>query len=348
MQATIHHRSESADRFNERIAVDESLIEGTVFKKLQGHYFVYTNGNTVTCSISNKLRKYLMYPVSDPAGGTLRGVQEVRDIRMVDPVAVGDVVRFEALGDGTGHIKEIVPRRNKLARQAAGDKALEQIIAANVDQIIPIIAAANPKPKWQMLDRALAMIEQSGIPALICLTKTDLDKRGKSRAVSQIYEDIGYPVIRSSTVTGEGVDAFKDAIAGKTSVLIGMSGVGKTTLLNAVQPGLGLRVNEVSAATDKGKHTTTHLEMFPLDGGGGVVDTPGMKIFGLWDIDASDLDTLYPEMAPLIGQCHFGLSCSHTHEPNCLVKDAVENGNISELRYKNYKKIYQYVQANGK
>lgn len=347
MQAAIHHKGETFDRFNER-EITDSLIEGTVFKKLQGHYFVYTGSETVTCSISNRLRKYFQYPTSDPASGTLRRVQKVHDIRMVDPVAVGDVVRFMPTDDGTGHIKDIAPRHNMLTRQAAGDKALEQIIAANVDQIIPITAAANPTTKWQMLDRALAMIEQAGIPGLICLTKTDLDKRGKAVETSKIYEEIGYPVIRSSTVTGEGIDEFRAAIAGKTSVLIGMSGVGKTTLLNAVQPGLGLRVNEVSAATDKGKHTTTHLEMFPLDDGGGVVDTPGMKLFGLWDCSPEGLDQLYPEMEPFVGRCQFGLSCSHTHEPNCLVKDAVADGRVSELRYKNYKKIHQYVQANGK
>ena len=347
MQTAIHHKGETNDRFNER-AITESLTEGTVFKKLQGHYFVYTGNEIVTCSISNRLRKYLQYPTSDPTGGTLRRVQKVHDIRMVDPVAVGDVVRFLSLDDGTGHIKEIAPRRNKLIRQAAGEKALEQIIATNVDQIIPIIAAANPKPKWQMLDRALAMIEQSGIPGLICLTKTDLDKRGKALETVQIYEDIGYPVIRSSTVTEEGVDEFKAVIAGKTSVLIGMSGVGKTTLLNAVQPGLGLRVNEVSDATDKGKHTTTHLEMFPLDVGGGIVDTPGMKVFGLWGIDPTNLDELFIEMRPFIGQCQFGLSCTHIHEPACPVKDAVERGQISALRYQNYQTVFKYIQAQAK
>lgn len=347
MQTAIHHKGETFDRFNERETA-ESLREGTVFKKLQGHYDVYTDGETITCSISNRLRKYLQYPTSDPASGMLRGVQKVHGIRMVDPVAIGDVVRFVTMDDGSGHIKEIVPRRNKLIRQAAGEKALEQIIAANVDQIIPIIAAANPKPKWQMLDRALAMIEQAGIPGLICLTKTDLDKRSKAVETIQIYQEIGYPVICSSTVTGEGVDAFKAAIAGKTSVLLGMSGVGKTTLLNAVQPGLGLRVNEVSEATDKGKHTTTHLEMFPLETGGGVVDTPGMKVFGLWDIDPVDLDALFVEMQPFRGQCQFGLSCTHTHEPHCLVKEAVTDGLISELRYTNYQKIFKYIQAQGK
>ncbi|MEM7132533.1 MAG: ribosome small subunit-dependent GTPase A [Chloroflexota bacterium] len=347
MQATIHHKGETEDRFNER-EVAGTLIEGIVFKKLQGHYFVYTGTDTITCSLSNRLRKYFQYPTSDPASGTLRRVQKVHDIRMVDPVAVGDVVRFIPMDDGTGHIKDIAPRRNKLMRQAAGEKALEQIIAANVDQIIPIISAANPKPKWQMLDRSLAMIESSNIPGLICLTKTDLDKRGKAIETSQIYEDIGYPVIRSSTVTGQGIDEFRRAVQGKTSVLIGMSGVGKTTLLNEVQPGLGLKVNEVSQATDKGKHTTTHLEMFPLDSGGGVVDTPGMKIFGLWDTDPSELAQLFVEMQPYVSQCHFGLSCTHTHEPNCSVKDAVEEGEISELRYKNYQKIFQYIRANGK
>ncbi|MBV7328234.1 ribosome small subunit-dependent GTPase A [Chloroflexi bacterium TSY] len=326
----------------------ETLSEGLVFRKLQGHYSVQTNGHTVTCSISNKLRKFLQYPTSDPAGGMLRRVQKVHDIRMVDPIAIGDIVRYVDVGDGTGLIKEVAERKNKLARQAAGAKSLEQIVAANVDQIVPIVAAAQPKPKWGMLDRVLAMAEFAQIPVLICLTKIDLDKKRRASQTIEIYEKIGYSVNCSSTMTGEGVEQFKSAIAQKVSVLIGMSGVGKTTLLNAVQPDLGLRVNEISNSTGKGKHTTTHLEMFPLQEGGGVVDTPGMKLFGLWDSNPDDLDALFVEMHPYLGQCHFDRTCTHTHEPDCAIKDAVEAGEISSLRYDGYVKIFKSIRAKGK
>ncbi|MBN1592754.1 MAG: ribosome small subunit-dependent GTPase A, partial [Candidatus Coatesbacteria bacterium] len=152
-------------------------------------------------------------------------------------------------------------------------------------------------------------------------------------------ERIGYKVVRTSAVTGDGMDLFKECIRGRLSVLVGKSGVGKTTLLNAIQPELGLKVKEVSDSTNKGKHTTTHPEMFALNIGGSVIDTPGMREFGLYGDVESNMDYLFREMRPYLGLCRFGASCTHTHEPDCAVKEAVEAGNISERRYQSFVKM---------
>jgi ribosome biogenesis GTPase len=203
-----------------------------------------------------------------------------------------------------------------------------------------------------MLDRYLASAEACEISALICITKMDAlrGKRGEDEVMEVIedYRRIGYAVILTSAADSTGVDEFKASLHGRTSVFVGMSGVGKTTLLNAIQPGLGLRVGEINTVIDKGRHTTTSLEMFPLDFGGGVVDTPGMKVFGFWDVDAEDVALLFAEMADHVGQCRFGLNCRHNHEPGCAIKRAVDAGEISERRYESYLYIRDYMYAEDK
>lgn len=324
--------SDGNDSFND----DSQFGQGTVLKKLLGQYVVRSGDRTVLCTLSSKLRKELVYPTSDASSGTLRRVRAVEEIKTVDPVAVGDLVHFVPAGDGNGMIKEVLPRRNKLVREAAGPKSLEQIIVANVDQVVPIVAAAQPLPRWGLLDRYLAAAEAAGVPALVCITKLDLAKEARLLPAVQIYEQIGYPVALTSAVTGRGVADLEAALRGRISVLVGMSGVGKTTLLNAIEPGLGLRVKEISEASGKGKHTTTHLEMFPLAGGGHIVDTPGMKFFGLRETEAEDLASLFVEMRPFVGRCRFRLDCSHSHEPGCAIKAAVEAGQISRMRYDSF------------
>jgi ribosome biogenesis GTPase len=286
----------------------------------------------------------LEYPISDPAGGTRRGVRGVSEIGMVDPIAVGDEVEFLLAEPGHGQIREVKDRRNKLARRILDPKRrgeqkdLEQVIVANVDQVVPVFAAANPKPKWHLLDRYLVSADAEGYPCLICITKVDLADRERLAEDVGVYGRVGYPVILTSARTGEGVEAFRRAITGRISVFVGKSGVGKTSLLNAIEPDLDLFVKEVSASTGKGRHATSHLEMFPLAGGGGVIDTPGMKVLTVLD-DGIDPALHFPEMRPYVGSCRFGADCSHTHEPGCAIKEAVESGEIDERRYQSLLKL---------
>jgi ribosome biogenesis GTPase / thiamine phosphate phosphatase len=309
--------------------------EGRVFKKSQGVYFVRADSRTISCAISSRLRKQLVYPEAAPTSRHHR-VQAVKDIAEVDPVAVGDYVRFLEAGDGSALIQGVLPRRNRLARLAAGPKPLEQVIAANVDQVVAILAAADPAPKWELLDRYLAAAEAAEIPALVCITKMDLVESDEIASELDGYRRIGYPVITSSAASGQGLTELRADLRGRFSVLVGKSGVGKTSLLNALQPGLGLRVNDVNQATGKGKHTTTHLEMFELEGGGQVADTPGMREFGLWGLEGADRAYGFREILPYLGQCKFGADCEHAGEPGCAVKAAVAAGAIAERRYRSY------------
>ena len=309
--------------------------QGIVFKKSQGNYFVRADGRMVTCAISSRLRKVLVYPTAAPTSLHHR-VQEVKDIQSVDPVAVGDVVQFTDGGHDTGLITEVLPRKNELVRRSPGAHALEQVIVANVDQVVAVYPAGQPAKRQWMLDQYLTVAEASHLPARVCLTKADLADEADMREEIELYEGIGYPVVATSVVTGQGLAGCKEALRGRASVLVGKSGVGKTSLLNALQPGLGLRVKAVNEHTAEGKHTTTHLEMFDLDIGGSVVDTPGLREFKLWAVASDDLAQLFPEMRPCLGQCKFGADCTHDHEPGCAVKAAVEAGAIAPRRYQSY------------
>ncbi|MBN1287033.1 MAG: ribosome small subunit-dependent GTPase A [Anaerolineae bacterium] len=320
---------------------------GVVFKKTTGTYYVNAGGQTITCTASAMLRKELILPTASRTSVPKQRVVEVKEVSVVDPVAVGDLVRFIDLGGGAGHIKAVLPRRSKLTRRAAGRKPLEQVIVANVDQVIPVFAAAQPKPTWHLLDRYLASAEVSEVPSVILITKLDLVRGRKAErelaAVVEEYRALGYPALLTSAVIGAGMEALKDTLKDKVSVFVGKSGVGKTTLLNAIQPDLGLRVNEVNEKIGTGRHTTTHLEMFPLDIGGAIVDTPGMKTFGLWNIETEDLAWFFIEMRPFVGACKFGLDCTHHHEPGCAIKRAVEDGQISERRYASYLQMREHM-----
>ena len=316
---------------------------GVVYKKTIGNYTVQHDGQAVLCALSNRIRKQLIYPTADP-GSLHQRVQKVIELEHMDPLAVGDEVRYIQAEDGKGLIVELLPRRNKLTRRSAVPKPLhhgahpfEQIIVTNVDQVVPVIAAAQPDPKWNLLDRYLASAEAGEIRSLICITKLDLVKENEQalRAALEEYKRIGYPFVLTSSFSGEGIEELRKALTGRTSVLVGKSGVGKTALLNALQPGLGLRVKEVNQVTGKGRHTTTNLEMFPLERGGAIVDTPGTREFGLLEFD-DDPALLFPEMRPLVGTCRFGMDCSHDEEPGCTIRKAVMEGQIDPRRYQSY------------
>ena len=312
---------------------------GVVFRKTTGHYIVHANGRDIDCVLSSLIHKQLIYPTADPA--SLRHkVQAVREIEHVDPIAIGDRVRFLDAGQSRGIITEVLPRLSKLSRPATvpGQRAFEQVIASNVDLVLPVFAVANPTPKWGLLDRYLVSAESSDLPAVIVITKIDLAWKNKEFASElETYRRAGYRIQFVSATTGEGIEELKQILQGRMSLLVGKSGVGKTSLLNAIQPGLGLRVKAVSQGEQgKGRHTTTHLEMFSLEFGGSLVDTPGIREFGLWEITGEELAYLFPEMISYVGQCKFGLSCRHDREPGCAIRGAVMSGDVSPHRYKSY------------
>src|SRR5215212_6714721 len=312
---------------------------GVVFRKTLGHYTVHTDGREIDCTLSSLIHKQLIFPTADPT--SLRhAVQEVREINQVDPVAIGDHVRYVEAGDGRGMIVKILPRDSKLSRPAPvpGQRVFEQVIVSNVDLVLPVFSVANPTPKWGLLDRYLVSAEAADLPALIVINKIDLAwKNPGFEEEIEIYRRIGYPVLLVSAATGQGIEELKGVLQDKLSVMVGKSGVGKTSLLNAIQPGLGQRVKAVSnGELGKGRHTTTHFEMFDLEFGGALVDTPGIREFGLWDIAAEELAYLFPEMADYVGRCKFGMSCRHDQEPGCAIRKAVMAEAISPYRYQSY------------
>ncbi len=275
--------------------------QGIVVKKTMGKYTVRSaDSRPIGCALAGNLSKQLMFSTANPTSMRKR-VLEVKDLDTVDPVAVGDRVTYQLNEDGTGTITEIQPRQNKLSRPASDGARhfkksgpIEQVMVANIDQIVVVMPAANPPPSWDLLDRYLATAEASDIPALICFTKADLLTDDLSREI-ELYRQIGYHVIVTSVVSGLGIDETQAALKDRVSVLWGKSGVGKTSLLNAIEPGLGLRVKTVNDHNSEGRHTTTHLEMFDLSFGGGVIDTPGQRAFKIWD-DIDDYAQLLPEM----------------------------------------------------
>lgn len=295
--------------------------QGVVCKKVFTQYHVRSNGQTLACGLPAHLRN--------------------TDLS----VAVGDRVRYRATNSGMGLITDVLPRRNKLSRPAPKPEAgqWEQIIAANVDQLVPVFSTASPIPKWGLLDRYLVAAEAAEVPALICISKLDLEPDSADLATALAeYRQIGYPVLLVSALTGEGLPEFRAALQGRVSVLVGKSGVGKTSLLNTLEPGLGLRVREVTRGRKgKGRHTTTHLEMHLLKSGGAIVDTPGIREFGLWDIYTDELAWDFPEMRLFVGHCKFGLDCLHESEPGCAVRKAVMTGAISPRRYQSYTRLLE-------
>lgn len=326
-------------RADDETAADASTRQGIVTKKSTGRYWVRVDGRTVMCAITSLLRKRLIYPTRDPNSLSRYEVARVADIETVDPVAIGDEVRFLDRGQGEGLIVEVLARRTKLTRRDPGDKPLEQVVVANADQVLVCVAATAPQPSPTTIDRYLVSAEAAYLPAVIVFTKWDDDpKPGWLDAAIAMYRRIGYEVLITSAVSGQGIEALREAITGQFSVLVGKSGVGKSSLLNAVQPDLGLRVSQVNAYHGEGRHTTTHLEMFDLMGGGAIIDTPGMREFSLWDVPDDAIIELFPEVDEVLGRCKFS-DCTHTHETKCAIRQAVEAGIMAQSRYDSYRKI---------
>lgn len=320
--------------------MQDTVLTGRVIRKSRGYYFVQVGDRELLCRISNRLRKQLVFPTAAPSS-TRQGVVEVRDVDVIDPVAVGDEVRLVDAGGGTGAIREVLPRSNKFSRMARRGRTREQIIAANVDQVAGVFALHRPELRFDLLDRMTIEAEILQVPLLIILTKIDLAEPGEIDELRELYGGLGYRILTTSAVTGHGIDAVREALRGHFTPLIGESGVGKTTLLNLMQPGLLRRTGEVrDDRRGRGRHTTTMVEAVPLDVSGWVVDTPGINDLGLYlppDLAGRDPASFFPEMRPLLGQCHFGSTCTHCTEPDCAIIEAVENGRIDPGRYESYR-----------
>ena len=297
----------------------ESFL-GTVLRSTGSWYEVLHEGERYQCRIRGKLR--------------------LKGIRSTNPVVVGDVVRVEEDEQGGYVISAIEPRRNYIIRRASNLSKESHIIAANIDMALLVVTLFSPETATEFIDRFLVTCEAYKVPVTILLAKADLARQRPDEvaAFHDIYERAGYPIIEVSALEGKGVEQVRELLRGKTTLLSGNSGVGKSTLVATVEPGLDIRTGEISQSHHKGKHTTTFSTMYPLSEGGYIIDTPGIKGFGLIDIEENELAHYFPEMMRYLPDCRF-YNCSHTHEPHCAVVEAVERGEIAYSRYESYLKI---------
>ena len=269
----------------------------------------------------------------------IRGRMRLKGVRSTNPVVVGDEVLFTAEGDDFV-IEELVPRRNYIIRRASNLSKESHIIASNIDRAMLVVTLSSPRTAPEFVDRFLITCEAYSIPATILLAKIDLaeDRREEVDAFRATYESAGYEVVEISAKFGTGLDRVKELVAGRTTLVAGNSGVGKSTLIGALEPTLDVRTGEISQSHNKGRHTTTFSTMYPLTGGGSIIDTPGVKGFGLIDIEDAELCRYFPDMMRYAPDCRY-YNCTHVHEPDCAVVRAVEKGEIAYSRYESYLKI---------
>ena len=295
----------------------ESRFTATVVRATGSWYDVLHDGAMLRCRIRGKLR--------------LKGV------RSTNPVVVGDEAVCEADG-GDCVIVDIVPRRNYVIRRASNLSKESHIIAANVNQALLMVTLRSPETPKEFADRFLVTCEAYKVPAAILLSKIDLQDAEAVAEFRAVYEGAGYRVLEVSAKEGRGVEEVRKLLAGRTTLVSGNSGVGKSTLIQTIDPSLDIRTGEISDSHHKGRHTTTFSTMYPLAEGGAVIDTPGIKGFGLLDIDDAELWHYFPEMMRVAPGCRF-YNCTHTHEPGCAVVEAVKAGEIAWARYESYLKI---------
>jgi ribosome biogenesis GTPase / thiamine phosphate phosphatase len=278
------------------------------------------------------------------AEAAIRGRLKLQQ-RTGDRVVAGDMVDVAFQPDGTPTIETVHPRRSQIARLAPGHSRKAKVIVANVDRVVVVLAAAQPEPRRRMLDRFLVIAEANRLDATIVLNKVDLVADDVVTSFLAPYERAGYETITTSVTSNVGIERLSARLCGGRSVVTGPSGVGKSSLLNAIQPDLGLRIGAVSTAVNKGQHTTVTAQLIPLQCGGHVADTPGLRELGLWGIEPEELPDCFPEFSDYLDQCRFGRSCSHTHEPSCAVAQAVDDGVIDRERLESYRVLRTEAEA---
>ena len=296
----------------------DNSTRGLIIRAQSGFFTVETGEGPVVCQLRGRLK---------------------RGPRTGDLAAIGDRVRITVLEDGSGVIEDVEERERAIVRLDPRPQGeYQQILLANADQAVFVFACAHPKPKLRMLDRFLVIAEKQSIPAIIVANKVDLVGQEKAESIFNIYSELDYPILYTSAKLDLGVEDLRIVLTGKISALAGPSGVGKSSLLNTMQPGLGLEVDEVSQTLNKGVHTTVVRQLFPLAGGGYVADTPGWKSLALWDTEPEEIDGYFPELRELVPHCQFS-DCTHTHEPGCAVLKAMEHGQVHPDRYESYLRL---------
>jgi len=299
-----------------------TTLTGTILRARSGFYTVRTDdGRSLECRLRGLLKK---------------------ERQATDLAVIGDRVTVTALGDAEGMIESVEPRHTRFSRRQPGPRGSwkEDLVVANVDQVLIVFACADPMPHLRMLDRFLVVAEHNEVEAVVVANKVDLVGLEAARRIFGLYERVGYPLHLVSAREGIGVEELAERLIGRTSVVTGPSGVGKSTLLNAIQPGLRIETGVVSAAVGKGRHTTTSAELHALDapGHGYVADTPGLRELGLWQVPPTELAWCFPEMRLYLGGCAFN-DCRHLAEPRCAVRAAVEAGTVPTERYDSYRRL---------
>lgn len=321
-------------RWRERVNEDEPEFEyipeewaryplGTVLNMRSGHHYTRMDGS------------------GEVIDAGVRGGMKYRIRNTTTVVAPGDRVHIDRREDGTALIVAVVPRRTVLSRPDPTRSHLEDVIAANVDQVVIVSSIGGPAFWPELVDRYLVFAEYYRLAPLIVVNKSDLAEEEEALAIRKLYADeLGYPVLFTSVETGEGMDELREAMAGRSNVIVGLSGVGKSSLINVLEPDLKLRVQSVNEAYGgEGKHTTRSTTLHPLSFGGFVADTPGIRAFGLWDLTPEEVDYYFLEFRPFIEQCQFN-DCTHHREPGCAVLNAVEEGTIAPSRYESFSILY--------
>lgn len=294
-------------------------MQGTVVKSSGSVYGVRAmDGSLIECRVKGNFR--------------------LKGIRSTNPVAVGDHVRYDVRDDGTAYIVEILERKNYIVRKASNLSKQSHILAANLDLCFLIVTISHPATATTFIDRFLAAAEAYRVPVVLVFNKIDIydsSEREELEYLTALYSSIGYRCLHTSATDNIGIDALKEMMRGKVSLLAGNSGVGKSSLVNAIAPEIAARVGEISRTHDTGMHTTTYTEMFEFMPQSYIVDTPGVKGFGTYDMEVEEISHYFVEFFELSKDCRYG-NCTHTHEPGCAVLDALENGRLAPSRYQSY------------
>jgi ribosome biogenesis GTPase len=348
---------------NTALVSDPAHLTGVVLSGAHGIYDVHTENGVVRCTLRGKLKKEFARAYSAKTVAKMRPSQQrtkrltsstqfshIERIEKRDSgaqplptrLSVGDYVKFRKLDEHTGLIEEILPRQSELSRKDSGSTEkhiIQQTLLANLDQVIIVFAVTQPEPHFGLLDRYLTICEAAQVTSLVCINKTDLPHSSDIEEEAGLYQRLGYRVIWTSSQNGEGIEQLREVLKNHTSLFTGPSGVGKSSLVNALEPGMALRTGLVSDATGKGKHTTTGSQLYPLSEGGWLADSAGIRALAAWNIAPEDLAACFIDFRPYLDECLYG-DCSHIEEEGCAIVQAVDDSYIDSRRYRSYVRMY--------